>query len=68
MTIYTITTEYITLMQLLKASNVAETGGHAKMLIEDGEVLVNDAPEFRKRKKLYRGDVVKVMEEEIKIG
>ncbi len=64
---FSIRTDFINLQQLLKALNIAESGGHAKILIEDGDVAVNEEVEFRKRRKLYPGDIVKVMEEEIKI-
>ena len=37
-----ITTEYIKLESFLKLANVAETGGMAKGMIQDGEVLVNN--------------------------
>jgi len=64
---FSISTDFINLQQLLKAMNIAESGGHAKILIEEGEVSVNAETEFRKRRKLYPGDIVRVMEEEIKI-
>jgi ribosome-associated protein len=64
---FSISTDFINLQQLLKALNIAESGGHAKILIEEGEVSVNAETEFRKRRKLYPGDIVRVMEEEIKI-
>ncbi len=50
----------INLLQLLKFFNIAETGGHAKEIISDGIVLVNDEVEHRFRRKLAEGDVVKV--------
>lgn len=67
MTKFSIHTEYINLQQLLKALNIAESGGVAQMMIEDGEVYVNGVQEFRKRKKLYAGDEVKVFDEMIEI-
>lgn len=48
----------ITLIQLLKATTLVESGGMAKAIIQDGQVRVNDEVETRSRKKLYRGDVV----------
>lgn len=38
--------------------HIAQTGGHAKMLVDDGQVLVNGEPELRKRRKLIAGDIV----------
>ena len=50
--------EYIQLNQLLKLLGLVETGGEANQRIVDGEVKVNDATEYQKRKKLRKGDVV----------
>jgi ribosome-associated protein len=54
--------EFIELITLLKLKQLAQSGGHAKMIVEDGLVTVNGEQEFRKRKKLRPGDVV-VLEE-----
>lgn len=64
---FQLTTEYIELMKLLKLMRIAQTGGHAKIIVEDGEVVRNGEPEFRKRAKLVKGDVIEVMGETIKI-
>jgi ribosome-associated protein len=48
----------IELCQFLKFGGLSETGGQAKQLIADGEVLLNGAVETQKRKKLAVGDVV----------
>lgn len=50
--------EYIQLNQLLKLLGMVETGGEANQRIVDGEVKVNNAVEFQKRKKLRKGDIV----------
>lgn len=55
-----IKTEYIKLDQLLKYTAIASTGGIAKEMILNGEVLVNDVIELRRGKKIYKSDVVKV--------
>lgn len=52
--------EYIELIQLLKATGIAATGGHAKILVEEGEVIRNGEPETRKRAKLIAGDVIEI--------
>ncbi len=59
--------EYIELMKLLKIKRIAQTGGHAKIIIEDGGVSVNGEQEFRKRKKLRKGDLVEMDEIQIVI-
>jgi ribosome-associated protein len=50
--------ESIRLDQLLKVSGLAQTGGHAKMAIQNGEVLVNGETETRRRRKLFPGDKI----------
>ncbi len=58
-------TEYIELVKLLKVLQIAQTGGHAKIIVENGEVIRNGEPEFRKRAKLRVGDEIEVMGEKI---
>lgn len=50
--------EYIQLNQLLKLLGLVDTGGEANQRILDGEVKVNDAVEYQKRKKLRAGDSI----------
>jgi len=49
---------FIELQQLLKAAGAADTGGGAKVAIQEGEVRVNGAIELRRSRKLVVGDVV----------
>lgn len=53
-----ITTEFIRLDALMKFEGLAETGGHAKILIQDGEVKVNGETCTSRGKKIKDGDVV----------
>ena len=53
-----ITTEFIKLDAFLKFAGVAETGGEAKMLINEGRIEVNGAVCTQRGKKLRPGDVV----------
>lgn len=62
-----ITEEYIELIKLLKATQVAENGAMAKALVEDGEVIRNGEPESRKRAKIRKGEVIKVLGQTIKV-
>ena len=55
-----ISTEFIRLEQFLKLCDIAATGGQAKQMILDGQVMVNEEPELRRGRKLYPGDVVTV--------
>ena len=51
----------IRLDHFLQFKGFAETGGHAKLLIQDGDVFVNGELETRRRRKLVKGDVVVCM-------
>ncbi len=55
-----IDTPYIKLDSFLKAVNAVSSGGEAKLLITDGQVLVNGEVEQRRGRKLYPGDRVAV--------
>ena len=55
-----ITSQFIKLDAFLKFSGEAETGGHAKILIQDGLVKVNDEICEMRGKKLYPGDTVAI--------
>ena len=55
-----IRTEFITMDKLLKFSGVADTGGQAFLMVEDGVVRLNGQLVTEKRKKVYPGDVVNI--------
>ena len=59
--------DYIKLGQALKAAGLVESGVEAKIVIQEGEVMVNGETEFQRGKKLYDGDTVSFRGEEIKI-
>jgi ribosome-associated protein len=50
----------IKLDQFLKFVGAAQTGGEAKLMIQEGEVMVNDLTEIRRGRKLVVGDQVTV--------
>ncbi len=54
--------EFIKLDQFLKVTDVAQSGGEAKLLIRSGEVLVNGDMELRRGRKLYDQDIVTIDE------
>jgi ribosome-associated protein len=60
-TTFKIEGEHIELIQLLKAIGLAQTGGHAKMMVDDGLVKRNGESEIRKRAKLVRGEEINVL-------
>lgn len=53
-----IDTEFIKLDSLLKYANLVGTGGEAKILIQEGQVLVNGEIETRRGRKIHKGDLV----------
>lgn len=55
-----ISTEYITLGQLLKLADCISTGGEAKFFLQETKVLVNGEPDNRRGRKLVPGDNVEV--------
>ncbi len=59
--------EFIKLGQALKAAGLVESGVEAKIVIQNGEVLVNGRPELQRGKKLRAGDIVEYDGKTIKI-
>ena len=55
-----IKSEYIKLDQLLKLSEVVDSGGHAKVIILSGEVRVNGQITEQRGKKIKPGDKIKI--------
>ena len=59
--------EYIELIKLLKAENIASSGAEAKIMVEEQLVDVNGNLETRKRAKLREGDIVEIEGRKIQI-
>ncbi|MCX6072747.1 MAG: RNA-binding S4 domain-containing protein [Campylobacterales bacterium] len=57
---YTLTDEYIELYKLLKILDLVDTGGQAKVIIENEHVLRNGELETRKRAKIRKGDQIQI--------
>lgn len=53
-----INTPFIRLDAFLKLANVVQSGGHAKMVIQDGLVKVNGETTSSRGKKLHKGDKI----------
>ena len=53
-----IDSEYIKLQDLLKLGGAVETGGQAKVVIQNGDVTVNGEVCTQRGKKLHPGDKV----------
>ncbi len=62
-----ISKEPVELYKILKFEGVVASGGEAKSVIDDGQVLVNGVVETRKRKKIVSGDTIEFMDEKFKI-
>jgi ribosome-associated protein len=60
--------ESIRLGQALKLSGLAESGGEARALIEDGAVTVNAEVETRRGRQLRHGDVVALGDDMLRLG
>ncbi|MBT4089374.1 MAG: RNA-binding S4 domain-containing protein [Deltaproteobacteria bacterium] len=64
---FEISGEYIELIKLLKATGICQTGGHAKIVVTDGEVKLNGEQETRKKRKIRKGDCVEFENHRIKV-
>ena len=62
-----ISEEPIELYKILKFENMVTSGGEAKHVISEGQVIVNGEVETRKRKKIFSGDVVEFGKEKIRV-
>lgn len=58
----------IKLDQFLKWIGVVQTGGEAKLLIQEGQVQVNGKVETRRGRKLVEGDRIRVLGETCVVG
>ena len=66
-----LTQEMITLGDLLKLAGVADSGGQAKLMVQEGMVSVNGEVCRQRGRKLRKGDVVDVALEpgvRVKVG
>lgn len=59
--------EFIKLGQALKAANLVSSGVEAKIVIQEGQVLVNGEVETQRGKKLHDKDVFTYQGESVKI-
>jgi ribosome-associated protein len=59
--------EFVELYKILKFEGLADSGGMAKQLIADGQVIVNGEVETRKRKKIIPGDRIEFSGQSIEV-
>ena len=57
---YTLNEPFIELHKLIKFLDLGDTGGQAKMLIENALVMRNGEPETRKRAKITKGEKITI--------
>ena len=50
--------DHIPMIQLLKATNLVQTGGEAQIVVSEGLVKYNGEVDYRKRLKVRKGDTV----------
>ncbi len=67
MRVVEVTKEPVELYKILKFEGMVASGGEAKLVIADGEVLLNGQIETRKRKKIISGDIIEFGPEIIRI-
>jgi ribosome-associated protein len=60
--------DMIRLGQLLKLAGVVDSGGELKALLAESDVLVNGELEDRRGRQLHPGDVVQVLDEELRVS
>ncbi|GEK35069.1 S4 domain-containing protein YaaA [Kurthia sibirica] len=56
----TIDTEYVTLGQLLKMTDIISSGGQAKWFLQEHEVFVNEELDNRRGRKLRAEDIINI--------
>jgi len=59
--------EFIELFKILKIEGMASSGGEAKAVIAEGQVLVNGVIETQKRKKIVVGNIIEFKNETIHV-
>lgn len=62
-----IDTEFIKLQDLLKFAGLVETGGQAKILIQDGYVTANGEICTMRGKKIRNGDIVTLDDDTLEV-
>lgn len=59
--------EFIKLGQALKLADLVDSGVEAKLVIQDGQVLVNGETEYQRGKKLHDGDMIEFDGSQVRI-
>ena len=67
MRVVEINREPVELYKILKFEGLVSSGGEAKRLIGDGQVMVNGEIETRRRRKMLSGDVIEFRGESLQL-
>lgn len=67
MEIMKIKDDYIKLGQVLKLGGIVNSGVEAKILINEGKIMVNGKTELQRGKKVVPGDIITYNNNQIKI-
>jgi len=67
MKVVEVSCEPIELYKILKFEGMVDSGGEAKAVIDDGQVLVNGVVETKKSKKIVSGDVIEFQQQIMRI-
>lgn len=59
--------EFIKLGQALKLADLVDSGVEAKLVIQDGQVMVNGETEYQRGKKIHDGDIIEFEGSQVKI-
>ena len=59
--------EFVELYKILKFEGLVDSGGMAKQIIADGQVIVNGEVETKKRKKISAGDKIEFSGQSIEV-
>lgn len=64
---FKIKNDFIELNKLLKATGFCDTGGMAKMVIQDGLVHVDGETEYRVRCKIKKGQIISFEGQQVQV-
>ncbi|GHJ46887.1 RNA-binding protein [Catellatospora sp. TT07R-123] len=64
----TISDDMIRLGQFLKLAGMIDTGGEAKLRVTAGDVTVNGEVDTRRGRQLFRGDVVGIDGQQVRVA
>ena len=63
-----IKSEYITLGQFLKFVGIIDCGSYAKQFLLENKVFINNEEDQRRGRKIYPGDIVKVLNKSYEVN